>query len=179
MLSVCIFCGSSSGIDARYAEAARAIAQLLAQKGCRIVFGGGNVGLMGVVADAALAAGGQVVGISPRLLLEKEVVHRGLTELHVVETIHERKSLMTQLSDAFVALPGGYGTLDELFEVLTLRQLQVHEKPCGLLNVGGFFDPLVAYLDHTTTSGFLRPVNRKMLVVESDPPALLAQMGVA
>lgn len=179
MYSVCIFCGSSSGNDPRYAEAARAIAQLLAQKGCRIVFGGGNVGLMAVVADAALGAGGQVVGVAPKLLLEREVVHRGLTELHVVETTNERKLLMMRLADAFVALPGGYGTLDELFEVLTLRQLQVHDKPCGLLNVAGFFEPLAAYLDHTTANGFLRPVNRKMLVMDADPRALLTQMGVA
>lgn len=179
MYSVCVFCGSSSGIDARYADAARVVGQLLAQKGCRLVFGGGNVGLMGVMADAALAAGGVVIGVSPRLLLEKEVVHRGLTELQVVETINERKARMIQLADAFLALPGGYGTLDELFEALTLRQLKVHDKPCGLLNVGGFFDPLVDYLDRATASGFLRPANRTLLVMDPDPQALLARIGVA
>lgn len=178
MYTVCVFCGTSPGIDPRYAEAAREVARLLVAKGCRIIFGGGKVGLMGVVAEAALAAGGYVIGIAPKLLVEKEIMHRGLSELHVVETIHERKVMMTGLADAFLILPGGYGTLDELFEVLTLQQLKVHDKPCGLLNVDGFFDALVAYLDHATAQGFLLPAYREMLAVDDDAQALLRQIGV-
>jgi uncharacterized protein (TIGR00730 family) len=178
MYNVCVFCGSTAGNDPRFAEAVRAIVRLIAQKNCRIVYGGGKVGLMGVVAEAGLAAGGYVIGIAPKLLVDNEVMHRGLSELHVVETIHERKVMMTGLADAFVILPGGYGTLDELFEVLTLQQLKVHDKPCGLLNVDGFFDDLVAYLDHATASGFLQPEYREMLAMDDDPQALLAKIGV-
>ena len=173
------FCGTASGNDPQYADAARAMARLLAQKNCRIVFGGGKVGLMGVVAEAAMAAGGYVIGIAPKLLLEKEIMHRGLSELHVVETIHERKVMMTGLADAILVLPGGYGTLDELFEVLTLQQLKVHDKPCGLLNVNGFFDSLAAYLDHATEQGFLSPAFRGLLTMDADPQALLAKIGVS
>jgi uncharacterized protein (TIGR00730 family) len=178
MYSVCVFCGTATGNDPRYAQAARDVAQLLVAKGCRIVFGGGKVGLMGVVAEAALAAGGNVVGVAPKRLIEKEIMHRGLSELHIVETMHERKKLLTQLADAFLILPGGYGTLDELFEVLTLQQLQVHDKPCGLLNVDGFFNALVAYLDHATAQGFLLPAYRKLLAVDADAKSLLAKIGV-
>ena len=137
------------------------------------------MGLMGMLAEAALAADGHVIGIAPKLLIEKEIMHRGLTELHVVETIHERKVMMTGLADAFLILPGGYGTLDELFEVLTLQQLKVHDKPCGLLNVDGFFDALVTYLDHATARGFLLPDYRNMLAVDDDPARLLVRIGVA
>lgn len=178
MLNVCVFCGTSVGNDPRYAGAARAVARLLVQKGCRVIFGGGKVGLMGVLAEAALAAGGYVIGIAPRMLMEKEIMHRGLSELHVVETIHERKVMMTGLADAFLILPGGYGTLDELFEVLVLQQLKVHDKPCGLLNVNGFFDELISYLNHATAHGFLHPDYRNMLAVDADVDALLARMGV-
>jgi uncharacterized protein (TIGR00730 family) len=178
MYNVCIFCGTSSGADPQYAEAARKVTRLLVQKGCRIIYGGGKLGLMGVVAEAAMAAGGYVIGIAPKLLLEKEIMHRGLSELHAVETIHERKVMMTGLAHAFLVLPGGYGTLDELFEVLTLQQLKVHDKPCGLLNVGGFFDTLSAYLDHATAQGFLLPEYRAMLSMDADPQALLAKIGV-
>lgn len=178
MYSVCIFCGTATGNDPVYVEAAREVVRLLVRNGCRLIYGGGKLGLMGVVAEAAIAAGGYVTGIAPKLLVEKEVMHRGLSELHVVETIHERKVMMTGLADAFVVLPGGYGTLDELFEVLTLQQLKVHDKPCGLLNVDGFFDGLVAYLDHATTSGFLQPAYRRMLSVDAAPQALLAKIGV-
>lgn len=179
MVTVCVFCGTATGIDPSYAEVAREVARLLAHKGCRIVYGGGKLGLMGVVAETALAAGGNVIGIAPKLLIGKEIMHRGLTELHVVETIHERKVMMMGLADAFLILPGGYGTLDELFEVLTLQQLQVHDKPCGLLNVEGFFDALVAFLDHAAAQGFLRPELRRMLAVDADPQALLARIGVS
>lgn len=178
MYSVCVFCGTATGTDPQYADAARTIARLLVQKGCRIIFGGGKVGLMGIVAEAAMAAGGYVIGIAPKLLIEKEIMHRGLSELHMVETIHERKVMMTGLADAVLILPGGYGTLDELFEVLTLQQLKVHDKPCGLLNVDGFFDALVTYLDHATERGFLLPEYRNMLAVDADPQALLAKIGV-
>lgn len=178
MYNVCVFCGTSIGSDAQYAAAARTVAQLLVHKGCRIIFGGGKVGLMGVVAEAALAAGGYVIGIAPKMLLEQEIMHRGLSELHVVETIHERKVMMTGLADAILVLPGGYGTLDELFEVLTLQQLKVHDKPCGLLNVGGFFNGLVTYLDHATAQGFLLPEYRDMLAVDADPRVLLSRIGV-
>jgi uncharacterized protein (TIGR00730 family) len=178
MRSVCIFCGTSPGHDPQYAEATRELARLLVQKGCHIIFGGGKVGLMGVLAEAAMAAGGYVIGIAPKLLMEKEIVHRGLTELHVVDTVHERKVMMTGLADAFVILPGGYGTLDELFEVLTLQQLKIHDKPCGLLNIDGFFDSLVTYLDHATARGFLSPACRSMLAVSTNPHELLARIGV-
>lgn len=178
MYTVCVFCGTASGIDSRYAEAARDVAWLIVKRGWRIVYGGGSVGLMGVVAEAALAAGGHVTGIAPRLI-EKEIMHPGLTDLQLVETLHERKAMMTRLADAFLILPGGYGTLDVLFEVLTLQQLKVHAKPCGLLNVDGYFDGLVGYLDHAEACGFLLPQYRAMPAVESDAHALLARIGVA
>jgi len=178
MYTICVFCGTSSGNDPRYADAARTVARLLVKKNCRIVFGGGKVGLMGVVAEAAMAAGGYVIGIAPKLLLEKEIMHRGLSELHVVETIHERKVMMTGLADAILVLPGGYGTLDELFEALTLQQLKVHDKPCGLLNVNGFFDSLAVYLDHAVAQGFLSSEFRALLTMDADPHALLAKIGV-
>lgn len=178
MYTVCVFCGTASGNDPQYADAARKVARLLVQKNCRIIFGGGKVGLMGVVAEAAMAAGGYVIGIAPKMLLEKEIMQRGLSELHVVETIHERKVMMTGLADAILVLPGGFGTLDELFEVLTLQQLKVHDKPCGLLNVNGFFDALAAYLDHATVQGFLLPEYRKLLSMDADPQALLAKICV-
>lgn len=179
MKTIGVFCGTSVGNHPRYADAAGEMARLLVRKGCRIVFGGGNIGLMGVVADAAMAAGGYVIGVAPRLLVEREITHRGLSELHVVETLHERKVMMTGLADAMVVLPGGYGTLDELFEVMTLRQLNVHDKPCGLFNVEGYFDGLLTYLDHATEQGFLPPQCRDMLAVDADPRALLAKIGVA
>ncbi len=178
MYNVCIFCGTALGAAPQYAEAARNIARLLAQKNCRIIFGGGKVGLMGEVAKASMDAGGYVIGIAPKLLLEKEIMHRGLSELHVVETIHERKVMMTGLADAIIILPGGYGTLDELFEVLTLQQLKIHDKPCGVLNVNGFYDALMAHLDNATAQGFLLPEYRAMLSVDADPRALLAKIGV-
>lgn len=178
MYTVCVFCGTASGHDAQFSAAARDVTQRLVQKGCRIVYGGGRLGLMGVVAEAALAAGGHVTGVVPTGLIDKEIMHRRLTVLHRVESIHARKKMMTQLADAFLILPGGYGTLDELFEVLTLQQLKVHDKPCGLLNVDGFFDALVAYLDHATACGFLLPAYRGMLAVESDAAVLLGRIGV-
>src|SRR4051812_49148308 len=149
-MRVCVFCGSNPGARPEYAAAARAVGRALAERGRGLVYGGGNVGLMGVCADAALAAGGEVIGVIPDALQTAEVAHGGLTRLHVVRTMHERKALMADLSDAFAALPGGFGTLDELFEILTWAQLGIHAKPVAILNVAGFFDPLLAMLDHQT-----------------------------
>ncbi len=174
MNNICIFCGSNSGRGEAYAEAARAMVAAIGEAGMGIVFGGGNIGLMGVIAEAALAQGVRAVGITPRRLLEREVVHTGLTELHVVESMHERKALMRQQSDAFIALPGGLGTLDELFEVAALTQLGEHQKPCGLLNTAGYFDGLRSFLDHAVAERFVTPVHRDLLLVESDPRRLVA-----
>ena len=177
MRSICVFCGSNAGRSAVYADAARALACAIAAQGLTLVYGGGNIGLMGVLAETALAAGGRVIGVTPRRLLEKEVVHRGLTELRVVESMHERKALMAELSDAFIALPGGLGTFEETFEVLTWTQLGFHRKPCGLLNVAGFYDRLTAFLDHAVAERFLKAEHRDMVLVGSDPEALIARLG--
>lgn len=174
MNNICIFCGSNTGRGDGYAEAARAMVSAIGEAGLGIVFGGGNIGLMGVVAEAALAQGVRAIGITPRRLLEREVVHTSLTELHVVESMHERKALMRQHSDAFIALPGGLGTLDELFEVAALTQLGEHHKPCGLLNTAGYFDGLRGFLDHAVTERFVTPVHRDLLLVDADPQRLVA-----
>jgi uncharacterized protein (TIGR00730 family) len=171
--TVCIFCGSNTGKNEVYAETTRALVRALAAAGIKIVFGGGKVGLMGVVAETAIEAGAHVIGITPRHLLEREVVHQGLTELHVVESMHERKVMMTEVADAFIALPGGLGTLDETFEVLTLTQLGVQRKACGLLNVAGFYDRLVDFLDHAVDERFVRAEHSGMIVVETDPQRLI------
>jgi uncharacterized protein (TIGR00730 family) len=171
--SICVFCGSNRGSGAVYAEAARSLARAIARARLRLVYGGGSIGLMGVLAEAALAEGVDVVGVAPRRLLDREVVHRNLSRLHVVESMHERKSKMAELSDAFIALPGGYGTLDELFEALTWTQLGYHRKPCGLLNVAGFFDRLAGYLDHAVAESFLTREHRDMLVVADDPDLII------
>lgn len=176
MQSVCIFCGSNVGREAVYAEATRELVQALASSGIRIVFGGGNIGLMGVVAEAALAAGAHVTGITPRKLLEREVVHTGLTELHVVESMHERKVMMAEMSDAFVALPGGMGTLDEMFEMITLNQLGMQRKACALFNVAGFYDGLCDFLNHAVAERFIRAEHRDMIVVEDDAARLVARL---
>lgn len=174
--SVCVFCGSNTGKGETYSRAARALAAAVAQRSLRLVYGGGSIGLMGVLGEAALAAGGHVIGVTPRRLLEREVVHKGLTELHVVETMNERKALMAQISDAFIALPGGMGTLDELFEMVTWNQLGFHRKPCGLLDAAGYFRPLMAFLDHAVTERFVTPEHRAMLIVEEDAARLLARL---
>jgi uncharacterized protein (TIGR00730 family) len=170
---VCVFCGSSPGRDPRYLNAATEVGQSLAARGIGLVYGGGDVGLMGAIADAVLAAGGEVIGVIPEGLLEREVGHRGLTELRVVDSMHTRKRTMAELSDAFAALPGGLGTLEELFEVLTWAQLGIHDKPCALLNAGGFYDPLIALLDHMEREGLIRPPYRTLLRVETSVDALL------
>lgn len=174
--AVCVFCGSSPGARPIYGEAADAFGAALAAAGIRLVYGGGNVGLMGRVADAVLNAGGEAIGVIPQFLMNREVGHRALTELHVVETMHERKALMAKLSDAFAVLPGGIGTFEEMFEVWTWRQLGLHPKPCGILNIGGYYDRLVAFLDTATKEGFLQPGHRAVLEVEETPAALLAAL---
>jgi uncharacterized protein (TIGR00730 family) len=179
MESVCVFCGSNTGSVEIYAGAARLLARAISRAGLRLVYGGGSIGLMGVLAKAALAEGVDVTGVAPRRLLEREVVHRDLTRLHVVESMHERKAKMAELSDGFIALPGGYGTLDELFEALTWTQLGYHSKPCGLLNVSGFFDRLADYLDHAVAEGFLTREHRDMLVVADDPDLMIERLRSA
>lgn len=173
MKSVCVFCGSGEGIREDYARAARELGRTMVSRGLRLVFGGGQVGLMGVVADATMEAGGEAVGVMPQGLLEKEIGHQSLTDLKVVGTMHERKALMADMSDAFVGLPGGYGTFEELLEVLTWSQLGLHEKPCGLLNVAGFYEPLLALFDHAAAEGFIRGEHRALALIEEDPQKLL------
>jgi uncharacterized protein (TIGR00730 family) len=173
MRRLCVFCGSNVGGRPEYAAAASEFAVSAVRRGLGIVYGGGNVGLMGVVADAALAAGGEVIGVSPSALQSKELAHAGLTELHVVRSMHERKALMADLSDGFVALPGGVGTLEELFEILTWGQLGIHAKPVGVLDTGGYFQPLLALLDHQVEERFLKPKHRALVHVAAAPERLL------
>jgi len=177
--SVCVFCGSSSGVDPVHERVAAALGTALGERGIDLVYGGASVGLMGVVADAALAAGGRVVGVIPEGLFTREIAHRGVTELHEVATMHERKALMYDRSDAFVALPGGFGTLDELFEAVTWSQLGIHAKPAALLDVGGFWGPLVAQLDAMVDAGFLRPQNRALLGVSDTVEGVLEHLSAA
>jgi len=165
--AICVFCGSSPGLRAEYAEAARALGSLLARRGITLVYGGSDVGLMKIVADACLEAGGQVIGVIPRTLVDREIAHRGLTKLHVVESMHERKALMADLSDAFIALPGGFGTFDEFFEILTWAHLGLHAKPCALVNTAGYFDLLLAMADHAVAEGMLRPSARAAMLCAS------------
>jgi len=174
---VCVFCGSSAGIDPDYRAAATALGGLLAGRGIGLVFGGGHVGLMGAVADAVLAAGGEAVGVIPRGLQRRELGHEGLTELRVVGSMHERKAQMAELADGFLALPGGMGTLEEAAEALTWAQLGIHGKPVGLLDVRGYWQPLVRFLDHAVAEGFLRPEHRRLCLVERDPAALLDRLA--
>jgi len=176
-LSVCVYCGSREGASPAYSQAATAIGEGIARRGWKLVYGGGRAGLMGRVADAALAAGGRVVGVIPRTLMEREVGHRGLTELHVVDTMHQRKRLMAERSDAFIALPGGIGTFEELFEVWTWRQLGYHDKPVGLLNVDGYYDTLLGFLGQTVAGGFVSPQQHALLEVAREPAALLDAVG--
>jgi uncharacterized protein (TIGR00730 family) len=173
MNSVCVFCGSSPGNDPDYAAAAQELGRTLAERGTTLVYGGGHVGLMGVVADAALGAGGEVIGVMPRSLVDREIGHTNLTKLHVVRSMHERKALMSELSEGFIALPGGNGTLEEFFEVLTWAQLGEHAKPCGLLNVAGYYDPLLAVFDQMVDRAFLKREHREIVLVEEDPSSLL------
>ena len=173
MRSVCVFCGSKPGNDPAYAAGARRLGRTLAEEGITLVYGGGHVGLMGVVADAILNVGGKVTGVIPKALVEREIAHSGLTDLRVVGSMHERKALMSELSEGFIALPGGTGTLEEFFEVLTWAQLGEHEKPCGLLNLASYYDPLVALFDHMVAKGFLSEEHRATVLVETEPEPLL------
>jgi uncharacterized protein (TIGR00730 family) len=172
---ICVYAGSNPGRDPAYAESATALAELLAERGIGLVYGGGKVGLMGVIADAAMAAGGEVIGVMPQDLIDREIGHNGITELRVVGSMHERKALMAELADGFVALPGGAGTLEELIEIYTWSQLGLHRKPMGVLNVNGYYDGLAGLLDHAVEEGFLRPQHRGAMHFESDPAALLGR----
>lgn len=175
--SVCVFAGSSPGLDPRFVEAARGFGRVLAERRLTLVYGGGHVGLMGALADGALAAGGHVVGVIPRFLQEREAAHLTLPELHVVGSMHERKALMAEKADAFVAIPGGIGTLEEFFEVWTWTQLGAHRKPVGLWNLHGFYDKLIGFLDGVVEYGFLRSPHRAIVAVESDPERLLGRLA--
>ncbi|MEO6407420.1 MAG: TIGR00730 family Rossman fold protein [Burkholderiaceae bacterium] len=177
--SVCVYCGSRDGDDPAYAAAAEAVGAAIGQRGWQLVYGGGRSGLMGRLADAALAAGAPVAGVIPTSLMQREVGHTGLTELHVVDTMHERKLMLAQRSDAFIALPGGIGTLEELFETWSWRQLGYHDKPIGLLNVGGCYDELLAFLDRSAARGFMTLEQRGLLDVGADPAALLDRLSEA
>lgn len=177
MKNICVYCGSNFGDRASYRQAAETMGKLLAQRNIGLVYGGGDVGLMGVVADAAIDAGGEVTGVIPKLLADKEVAHQRLTDLRIVNTMHERKHIMAELSDAFIAMPGGFGTLEELFEVVTWTQLSFHNKACGVLNVDGYYDGLLTFLDHATAEKFIRPHHREIVVVETEPAALLEKLN--
>jgi uncharacterized protein (TIGR00730 family) len=174
---ICVFCGSSLGNREAYRQAAQTIGRLLCQGGIELVYGGGKVGLMGVVADACLNGGGRVIGVIPQALVDKELAHPGLTELRIVGSMHERKAAMADLSDAFVSLPGGYGTWDELCEILTWSQLGIHRKACAVLNVDGYYDPLLAMADKAVSEGFLRAVHRDLLLSDDDPERLLDRLS--
>ena len=174
---ICVFCGSNVGTDPLYRKAAEGLGRLLAQRGIELVYGGGNVGLMGVLADTMLAVGGQAIGVIPESLMALEVGHLGLTELRIVKSMHSRKALMADLSDGFIALPGGFGTFDEFCEMVTWSQLGIHAKPCGLLNVQGYYDPLLALFDRAVSEGFLREDNRRLVVESRDAEDLLEAMA--
>jgi uncharacterized protein (TIGR00730 family) len=178
LTSVSVYCGSSPGADPGFAAAAGSLGRVLGCRGIRLVYGGGHVGLMGVLADATLGEGGEVHGVITRALEAKEIAHQGLTTLKIVETMHERKAAMADMADGFVMLPGGFGTLDEFFEVVTWTQLGVHVKPCGILNVNGFFDPLLALFARATEQQFLRPDHRDLVIVEPDPALLIDRLGL-
>lgn len=173
---ICVFCGSSFGARPAYKQAAEHLGRLLAERGIGLVYGGGGVGLMGAMADACLAADGEVIGVIPESLLRREVGHRDVTKLHIVQTMHERKALMADLSDAFIALPGGYGTLEEFCEIVTWSQLGIQQKPCGLLNVEKFWDGLLAALDHAVDEGFVRPENSQLVLVAATPEGMLHRL---
>jgi uncharacterized protein (TIGR00730 family) len=177
MKRMCVFCGSRTGAAAIYADAARCLGEALVRRGLELVFGGGHIGLMGVLADAVLAGGGKVIGVIPQALVDKELAHRGCTQLHVVKTMHERKAVMADLSDGFIALPGAFGTADEFFEILTWAQLGIHTKPAGLLNVAGFFSPLLSWLDLAAREGFLKAEHRSLIVEANDVVLLLSLLA--
>jgi uncharacterized protein (TIGR00730 family) len=173
---LCVFCGSSHGLNSAFAASARTLGRELSRRGIDVVYGGGNVGLMGVVADAVLEAGGRITGVIPQALVARELAHQGVTTLHVVESMHERKALMASLADGFIALPGGFGTLEEFAEAVTWTQLGLQAKPCGLLNVAGFYDGLLAFLAHARYEEFLRPSHGEIVVADAEPAALLDRL---
>lgn len=177
MTRLAVYCGSSPGADPAYAAAARALGREMAARGIGLVFGGGHVGLMGAIADAVLEAGGEVIGVIPEALRDKELAHQGCTELHVVSTMHERKSLMADYAKGFIAMPGGFGTFDEIFEMLTWGQLGYHTRPCGFLNVAGYYDALFAFLDSCVEARFVTRVHREMIIAATDPAELLDRMA--
>ena len=177
--SIAVYCGASMGADPVYADAARALAQALVEHNIALVYGGGKVGLMGVIADEVLRLGGDVTGVIPQALLAREVGHAGLTRLFVVKDMHERKAMMAQLSDGFIAMPGGMGTLEELFEMVTWAQLGIHAKPIGLLNVNGFYDGLRAFVGHQVAEGFVRPEHEDLMIADSDPDLLIQRLRAA
>jgi uncharacterized protein (TIGR00730 family) len=174
---ICVFCGSKSGRDHVYRETAEQFGKLLVARGLSLVFGGGNVGLMGVIANAVLDLGGHVIGVIPRMLATKELLHVGVRDMHVTDSMHSRKARMEELSDAFVALPGGFGTFEELLEIITWAQLGIHNKPVGILNVAGYFEPLIQLFDHAIGQGFIKPKHRQLIVCESTPETLLDEIG--
>jgi len=178
MKRICVFCGASNGRRPAYRTAAATLGRALAQRGIGLVYGGGKVGLMGAVADACLAAGGEVIGVIPQSLVERELAHPGATEMRIVQSLHERKALMADLSDAFITLPGGMGTLEEVCEILSWAQLGLYRKPCGVVNVDGFYDPLIAMFDHAVGEGFLAPQSRALVLEEQDPIRLLDRMQI-
>ncbi|HSN13210.1 MAG TPA: TIGR00730 family Rossman fold protein [Anaeromyxobacteraceae bacterium] len=173
MKRICVFCGSSPGANPVYAEAAKRLGATLARRGIELVYGGGTIGLMGTVANAALEAGGRVIGVIPKALQLRELAHVNLSSLHVTGSMHERKAKMAELSHGFVALPGGLGTLEEFAEIVTWAQLGIHARPCGLLDVNGYYRPLVAFLDHAVEEGFVSPLHRQLILIDKDPDALL------
>ena len=177
MHRLCVFCGSNVGTAAAYTDAAEALGKLLARRRIGLVYGGGRVGLMGVIADAVMLHGGEVIGVIPQSLADREIAHSRITELRIVDSMHMRKAMMAELSDAFVAMPGGVGTFEEFFEAVTWTQLGLHRKPCGLLNVAEFYTPLVAFIDKAVSEGFINPVHRAAVVVDSDPERLLDTLG--
>ena len=176
MKRICVFCGSNGGADGIYLETAEKVGKFLARENIELVYGGGRIGLMGRVADTVLANGGRVIGAIPEALAIKEVAHQGLTDLHIVDSMHERKALMAELSDGFIAMPGGFGTFEEFCEIITWAQLGIHQKPCALLNVNGFYDHLIALFDHSNRQNFIRDEHRRLVLVESDIEKLYALM---
>lgn len=177
MKRICAFCGSRRGVRETYRAAVREFGELLARQGIGLVYGGGRIGLMGIIADAVLAGGGEVIGVIPHMLTSEEIAHRGLTELRVVATMHERKAAMAELADGFVTLPGGYGTFEEFFEIVTWAQLGLHRKPCGVLNVEGYFDPLLRLVDHAVEEGFIRTEQRSLIIDDGSAERLLRRMS--
>jgi len=177
MKRICVFAGSNAGLHPEYAQKASELGQLLAQKGLELVYGGSKIGLMGLVADHILSGGGKAIGVMPRNLFRGEMAHTGLTELHEVANMHERKAMMSDLSDGFIALPGGYGTFEELFEVISWSQLGIHSKPVGILNIRGYYDPLMGMVKNAVDAGFMPETHLQLLIVESDPAVLLERMA--